>query len=176
MSVFSVYHNMGCISNGSPSTSEACDRFVTFACSSHLTLYDWWGFSLFCQVRLHNSKSGMVIYWCHIDILMSYRYIDIFKYRTRYDILFYISIYLRYHMLHRPLVVFINSYFFFINCYSGIQDSYYFISITWFFLLFLSPICTSVLSHLTSILTKNIFPFVPFSFTTFPFSESRPKI
>ncbi len=30
------------------------------------------------------------------DISMSYQYIDIFKFRMRYDILFYISIYFRY--------------------------------------------------------------------------------
>ncbi len=33
------------------------------------------------------------IYIRECDISMSYRYIDIFKYRTLYDILFYISIY-----------------------------------------------------------------------------------
>ncbi len=30
------------------------------------------------------------------DVSMSYRYVNIFKYRTQYDILFYISIYFRY--------------------------------------------------------------------------------
>ncbi len=71
------------------------------------------------------QRIRMAIYWCHINI---------FKYRSRYDILFYISLYFQYftpvisyHMLRRPLVVFIfylclNSYFLFIKHYSGIRD------------------------------------------------------
>ncbi len=85
------------------------------------------------------------------DISMTYQYIDIFKYRIRYDILLYISIYIwyfppviSYHMLCRLYAVFIfylflNSYFFFVNRY--LEHKYFdqkYISLLFLFHLLLS--------------------------------------